>query len=105
MLGEHGGREAPGEHREHGGQHGGVDAVVAGGQAACEAGCRLGEVLRQGGWPRDGGQLEEVLREGVVVRQRAQWHPADGEGKGGNNEGMREGGVDQVTVLESLLRS
>ena len=105
MLGEHGGREAPGEHREHGGQHGGVDAVVAGGQAAREAGCRLGEVLRQGGWPRDGGQLEEVLREGVVVGQRGQRHPADGEGEGGNNERVGEGCVDQMTVLESFLLS
>ena len=55
------------------------------------------------GGPGDGGQLEQVLREGVVVGERAQGHPADGEGESGNYERMREGCVDQMTVLESLL--
>ena len=81
MLGEHGGREAPGEHREHGGQHGGVNTVVTGRQAAGQAGRGLGQVLGQGSHsgPGDGGQLEQVLRERVVVVRHAgeEWQVGD----------------------------
>ena len=104
VLGEHGGRDPAREHREHRGhrgravaQHGGEDARVTG-----QAGGGLGEVLGQTGHPgpRDGGQLEQVLREGGVVgRERGEGHPGEeGEGRDDVGEG---GGVDQVTSTVS----